>query len=236
MGGGFEVNRGLGSAAVSRFRTGGQSGGKPEALRGHPGPPLSSAGASGGVERAIWGAARGDAGGFGAGRGLGRLVRGSDRAIESARGFATDTAARPARRPTPAPIASFRHCHRTTPPRGPELGKKHAKGSARSGARARRGRRGDARGDRPRGGTGCIRGRGDVHGAIPRVRSPQTPRQLRRGGLDHPSPHERTRRKPRKVNREKKVESRPWTLRAGDDARGSSTVTAVICAHLNEPE
>ena len=56
------------------------------------------------------------------------------------------------------------------------------------------------------------------------------------GGLDHPSPHERTRRKPRKVNREKKVESRPWTLRAGDDARGSSTVTAVICAHLNEPE
>lgn len=56
------------------------------------------------------------------------------------------------------------------------------------------------------------------------------------GGLDHPSPHERTRRKPRKVNREKKVESRPWTLRAGDDARGSSTVTAVVCAHLNEPE
>ena len=43
--------------------------------------------------------------------------------------------------------------------------------------------------------------------------------------------------KPRKVNREKKnVESRPWTLRAGDDARGSSTVTAVVCAHLNEPE
>lgn len=189
-----------------------------------------------GLNGRIWGAARGDAGGFGAGRGLGRLVRGSDRAIESARGFATDTAARPARRPTPAPIASFRHCHRTTPPRGPELGKKHAKGSARSGARARRGRRGDARGDRPRGGTGCIRGRGDVHGAIPRVRSPQTPRQLRRGGLDHPSPHERTRRKPRKVNREKKVESRPWTLRAGDDARGSSTVTAVVCAHLNEPE
>lgn len=89
-----------------------------------------------GLNGRIWGAARGDAGGFGAGRGLGRLVRGSDRAIESARGFATDTAARPARRPTPAPIASFRHCHRTTPGEGRNWEKNMRRG-ARGPGRAR---------------------------------------------------------------------------------------------------
>lgn len=64
------------------------------------------------------------------------------------------------------------------------------------------------------------------------------PRANPAGGEGWITPPPRTHgRKPRKVNREKKnVEERPWTLRAGDDARGSSTVTAVVCAHLNEPE
>ena len=110
--------------------------GKTRGVTWPPGPLAFLGGASGGVARAIWGAARGDAGGFSAGRGLGRLVRGSDRAIESARGFATDTAARPARRPTPRQLPRF-----TLPPhharRGPELGKKTCEGErAVRGARA----------------------------------------------------------------------------------------------------
>ena len=178
------------SRSIGGFRSfaqAGSPGGKPEALRGHRGPTLSLAepreglsgrsGAPRGVTRA--GSARGEGSDASCG---GQIARSRARGVSRRTPPRAPRCAQP-----PRQLPRF-----TLPPhharRGPELGKKHAKGSARSGARARRSRRGDARGDRPRGGTGCIRGRGDVHGAIPRVRSPQTPRQLRRGGLDHPSP------------------------------------------------
>ncbi len=192
----FEVNRGF-----SQFRTGGQSGGKTRGVTWPPGPHAFLGGASGGVERAIWGAARGDAGGFSAGRGLGRLVRGSDRAIESARGFATDTAARPALRPTPAPIASF---HTATAPRPARarIGKKTCEGEravrgARAAFEARRRSGGSPAGwdrmhSRPR-----RRPRGDPARSITPNPAPTPP-----GGAGSPLPHELT-RKPRKVNREK---------------------------------
>ncbi len=132
---------------------------------------------------------------------------GSDRAIESARGFATDTAARPARRPTPAPIASFRHCHRTTRRAG--IGKKTCEGEravrgARAAWEARRRSGGSPAGwarmhSRPR-----RRPRGDPARSITPNPAP-TPPGGGPGSLPPPRTHGR---KPRKVNREKKMSRR----------------------------
>ena len=176
--------------------------GKTRGVTWPPGPLAFLGGASGGVARAIWGAARGDAGGFSAGRGLGRLVRGSDRAIESARGFATDTAARPARRPTPAPIASF---HTATAPRPARarIGEKNMRRGARGPGRARGVRGAETLGGIARGvGSDAFAAEATSTGRSRAFDHPKPRANSAGGGLDHPSPHERT-RKPRKVNREK---------------------------------
>ena len=193
----FEVNRGF-----SQFRTGAQSGGKPEALRGHRGPSLSLAepreglrgrsGAPRGVTRA--GSARGEGSDASCG---GQIAR------SRARGVSRRTPPRaPRGAQPPRQLPRF-----TLPPhharRGPELGKKTCEGEravrgARAAFEARRRSGGSPEGwdrmhSRPR-----RRPRGDPARSITPNPAPTPPG----GALDHPSPHERT-RKPRKVNREK---------------------------------
>ena len=133
---------------------------------------------------------------------------GSDRAIESARGFATDTAARPARRPTPAPIASFRHCHRTTPGEGRNWEK-----NMRRGARGPGGARGvggaeTLGGIAPGVGSDAFAAEATSTGRSRAFDHPK-PRANPAGGEGWITPPPRTHgRKPRKVNREKKMSRR----------------------------
>ena len=192
----FEVIRGF-----SQFRTGAQSGGKPEALRGHRGPSISLAepreglsgrsGAPRGVTRA--GSARGEGSDASCG---GQIAR------SRARGVSRRTPPRaPRGAQPPRQLPRF-----TLPPhharRGPELGKKHAKGSARSGARARRSRRGTLGGIARGVGSDAFAAEATSTGRSRAFDHPKPRANSAGGGLDHPSPHERT-RKPRKVNREK---------------------------------
>lgn len=77
--------------------------------------------------------------------------------------------------------------------------------------------------DRARCYRGHIRARGDARDAIWMPTPPETPSLKSRGGLGS---RRLDRSQTQRVNREKKVGEREvWTLRAGNDARGTSTAT-----------